>query len=289
MSHGEVNYVYKVVTEKGSFLAKVFRNRNWPEKGKLPWIEHQLQKYNIPHAKILFYSKSAKPFRFGFMISEFVEGKNGVMACKTGQLTLAQAYFKIGRTLKSVHKIKVSRFGSINNGKGESSNFFEWKLKKEILERLKKLKLTKKFPNNLDAEIVRQVTASLLPFNNRFRAVLNHGDPNRENALWSVKKQWVLIDWDNAQASTWLEDYADVSFWFDFKGRTTKATRLRNIFIKNFFLGYGKTEFKPDEVAQIAHGLYIIKCLILLDYYYFSKQNLKDFAMAKRKLYSLLK
>lgn len=80
MEHGEVNHVYKVITENKNYLVRVFKNKNWPEPDKLPWIEKQLAKYKIPHAKIVYFSKDKRFFPYGFMITEFVEGLNGEQA-----------------------------------------------------------------------------------------------------------------------------------------------------------------------------------------------------------------
>jgi len=39
---GIINRVYRVETDGGRFVVKVFRSRMWPEEGKLEWLEKQL-------------------------------------------------------------------------------------------------------------------------------------------------------------------------------------------------------------------------------------------------------
>jgi hypothetical protein len=49
MTGGEVNDTYKIETETEdrAFVVKVF-NRDWPEEGKLPWIERHLTQDEVP-------------------------------------------------------------------------------------------------------------------------------------------------------------------------------------------------------------------------------------------------
>src|SRR6266567_4313545 len=65
---GKVNYVYRLETRDQSFVAKVFK-RGWPEDGKLPWIEQQLTKFSVPHAKLIHYLTGDPHFPHGFTIS----------------------------------------------------------------------------------------------------------------------------------------------------------------------------------------------------------------------------
>jgi thiamine kinase-like enzyme len=285
---GEINHTYKIITPNLVLLARVFQYKGWLEKEKLMWIEKQLARRRIPHAKILYFSKSVKYFPFGFMITEFIEGTDGRNAVNRGEISLGFAYKQIGKTLRKVHKIKLKRFGDINNGKGGHSDFLAWKLQKEISPRLKELSAVKGLPRNLSLQVRQKVTQALLPFRFRLKPVLNHGDPNRENAIWSSDRKWVLIDWDNAISSTWVEDYADLTFWAGFRGNTDFTPRRLEIFKGNFFKTYGKHQFNKQEVAQIEYALHIIKCIKLLTYYHFEKQNRRDFLAVKEKLGLLL-
>jgi hypothetical protein len=80
MTQGDVNEVYKVETKQGPLIVKVFSNSLWPEDGKLEWIEKQLTRYEIPHARTLYYSRDDACFPHGLMISECVEGGNAAEA-----------------------------------------------------------------------------------------------------------------------------------------------------------------------------------------------------------------
>ena len=289
MKHGEVNHVYKITTSRGNVLMRIFKNKRWPEKGKYLWIERQLLKHKIPHAKILYYSRSSAYFPNGLMITEFIEGWNGRVAVEMHKITLAQAYSHIGKILKAVHKISVKKFGLVNNGKGNYSDFLKWKLEKDVHERFKNLKPTKALPEDLLSKIEGRVTECFLPFNKRLKPVLNHGDANRDNGIFSKEGQWILIDWDNARSSTWLDDYSNLTFWADFRQTKDFAKRRLTTLRKSFFKGYGKVPFTQSEIGKIEYGLHIIMCMRPLPYYYFNKKNMKDFETTKRKLIRLLK
>jgi len=79
MTQGQVNYVYKIEAEGHKFIVKAFK-RGWPEEGKLSWIERQLTQYEVPHAKMLYFSRGDALFPHGFTISEYVEGQNALEA-----------------------------------------------------------------------------------------------------------------------------------------------------------------------------------------------------------------
>lgn len=289
LAGGEVNHVYRVTAQNKEYLVRVFKNKFWPEDGKLLWIEKQLAKRRIPHAKILHYSRASTYFPFGLMISEFLEGVDGGTAVRKRKLTLAQAYEYIGSATRKVHSIHIKKFGHVNNGKGAYVNFLKWKTDK-VHERFAQFELTKEFESDIAQQVEMRVKGVLSPFVKRFSPVLVHGDPNRDNAVWTKDKQWVLIDWDNARAGIWLEDYADISFWIQFKGRSASVRRGKlALYRKHFFTGYGKVSFRPREIERIEYGLHILQCVNLLPYYYFNKKNLADFKATKKRLYQLLK
>ena len=114
ITQGEVNYVYKIETENKTLLVRVARYKDWPKIDKLIWISGQLAKVEIPHAKVLFSDTSSKYFKSGFMISEWIEGEDGMSLIKRNKLTRKMAVKKIARTLSKTHKIKIEGFGEFN-------------------------------------------------------------------------------------------------------------------------------------------------------------------------------
>jgi len=87
MTGGEVNDTYKIETEDRALVVKVFK-RDWPEEGKAPWIERHLTQYEVPHARLVYYSRNDLYFPHGFSISEYIEGQNALDAIAGGNLSL---------------------------------------------------------------------------------------------------------------------------------------------------------------------------------------------------------
>ena len=104
---GEVNRVYKVATAGGAFVVKVFQYPDWPEAGKLQWVERQLTEHGVPHPRLLHYTRDARLFPHGFAAFEYVEGRNCWEAFSEGALPAA-AYCRLaGESLRKVHAIRV--------------------------------------------------------------------------------------------------------------------------------------------------------------------------------------
>ncbi len=287
MKHGEVNHVYKVVTDNGNFLVRIFQYRTWPEEGKLKWIEKQLSKHKIPHAKILYYSRSHEFFKFGFMVTEFLEGPNGNQAEKLRKISLSRAFYETGKILKKVHSIKIKKFGSVPSMGISTPGFVEYKLnsmksKIGFLERLKAIK------PGLYPRIAQNVKQTLLTFNKGFYPVLVHNDANRENAILTPDRGWILVDWDNAYAGAWLEDYADLTYWVNWDRKPTHAKQVHAIIKKNFFKGHGLGGFNLQQIEKIELALHLMKAINMMIYYFNFKHSPKEFRKTKRKLLKLL-
>lgn len=287
MSHGEVNHVYKIIAHEGVYLARIFRHKDWQEKGKLQWVEKQLTLHKIQHAKILYYSQSNKFFPHGFMVTEFLAGCNGNEAVKRKQISLSKAFFKTGQALKKVHQIKIKKFGKIRNGNGESSDFIEGKLK-AVKQRIKRLETVNAVKPQLYPIIESLVKNNLCQFSKHFTPVLNHGDANRENAIYIPKGDWVLVDWDNAYAGIWLEDYAELTYWVDWERKSDHAKRVYTLIHKNFFKGYDAHNFTDGQIVKIERVLHIIKTTNMMVYYYFVKKTPSEFKKTRKKLYNLI-
>ena len=286
MKSGEINHVYKIQTEKNPVIARVFGYPDKPEDGLLLWIEKQLAKYTVPHAKLLYYSRDKKHFPYGFMISEFVEGLSGWDAIDNGVHTLAQSYEQSGKILRKIHQIKLPRYGPINFGKGKDADFVKFELE-GLRNRLTDLIRQKVIPADTILKTEYAIVTSLEPFKKTFHLVLLHGDASRENSILTKNKKFVLIDWDNAWSGIWMCDFIESSWWWlhlpEWKNENMRKT-ARNAFFK----GYGKIEYSPKEVDQIQYGLHLIKSVEKLHYYYFDRKEIKNFNLVKKVFFQLL-
>ena len=69
-ANGSMNHVFKVETDRGAIVARIFAKKDFPDCRKLLWIHKTLLKRNISVPKILYCSKEQTPFRYGFMLLE---------------------------------------------------------------------------------------------------------------------------------------------------------------------------------------------------------------------------
>jgi len=282
MTYGEINYVCAVITDRGKFIVRIFGYKDKPEPGKLEWIEKQLVKHRISHAKLIYYSRSSKYFPYGFMISEFVDGLGGWEAIKQGKQTLAQSYISTGSILRKIHNIKLKKF---SQGNGDYSDFLAMEIK-SVRAKLKDLISKKVIDDKPVKETIAAIKDSLEPYNKTFRPVLLHADASRENSILTKDDRFILVDWDNAWSGIWLWDYIEMSWWWLFPPVWTPAKK--RIAKKAFFKGYGKITLTPKAFNDIERGLHLIKSVEKLHYYYFDRKEIKNFRIVKKILFKIL-
>lgn len=271
INQGIVNHVYKVVTDDGIYIVKVFRNQHWPEDGKLEWVEKQLQKHKIPHAKMVYYSREAKYFPYGLMITEFIEGLNGWDAIKKGRHNIFDSWKESGKILRKIHSIKGQKFGHVKNGKGEEKSFLKYELMK-AKEKLSELIKLKKISADTAQILLSKIDQTLKPFDKRFRPVLIHGDASRDNSILTSSGKFILIDWDNAKFSDHLVEYTRFTSWMTVMPKW-KNLQTRVKAKKSFFQGYGNIGFTQSEIKIIEPAMHMIFFISLLKLYVERKEN----------------
>ena len=109
------NYVYSVVTAKQRYIYKQYRDKNWPEDCKVPFVHKVLEQNHIPKASLIQYCKQDVEFPNGFLLETEVRG---VCANKT---TLRkeqeeELFAKLGMLVSKVHNIQFQKFGYIGDG-----------------------------------------------------------------------------------------------------------------------------------------------------------------------------
>jgi Ser/Thr protein kinase RdoA (MazF antagonist) len=285
---GEVNHVYKVETDKKAVLVRVFRYENWPEKGKLEWIEKQFVKHRVPHAKLLFLSRRKSWFPNGFMITEFIRGKPADEALRDGNLSKNDFYRHLGRLLEKVHRIRLKKFGDWHGTYGTDPDLLSFVLPR-IPQRLDELKKTPYYNKRMAQKAKVKVASLLMPMKSKLKPVLTHGDPGTDNCIWSNDKKLILIDWDNARSSAWVRDYADRMWWESWAVRFMKIPQRQFANAsKSFLKGYGKTGFTKAELDRATSAFFIIQAVNLLPYYYFDQRNMDAFRKTGTVLKELL-
>jgi thiamine kinase-like enzyme len=290
IAKGEFNQVFKVTLEtKVPVVARIFRNKNFPNIDDLLWIEKQFALHKLPHAEILHCSRDSSYFQYGLMITKFVHGTSGDDAIKNGAVTFELFHHKLAALLKKVHKIKIDNYGFLNTGKGTASSFLHFWLEKmkEVYDM--KYKTIPNFDHQLYLKTVAVVTKLLDPIQNKFAPVLTHCDPGPDNCIWTEDNQIVLIDWDTAMSGIWPYDLAVLTYsgshLSKFGSLEERQEKIRNIFLRlNTVNNLSVADFKNTERA-----LHLIYAFSLLNYYYFGLKNIERYDLTVKGINSLLK
>ncbi len=272
---GEVNYVYKVKTENQTFLVRVARYKDWPDIEKLTWIFKKLAEQSITHPKVLFSDTSSKHFKFGFMISEWVEGKDGMTLIKESRFSRKEAVEKIARILQKIHNINIDGFGTFNDkGKGK---YKVWEESLFSFLEDPKYKMAVRagvYGKGLSEKGALTMKELIKDLDYKPKSVLTHQDPTPENAIFYEDKI-TLIDWDNAIGSSWIDDLAWITFWM---GKEARRWLLE--------------VYKPEEplglIEKVERVIHIRLAITLIPYYLYSTKNYKAVEKMKRKLRRLI-
>lgn len=275
ISQGEVNYVYKIKTENQIVLARIARYKNWPDINKIKWIFNKLEEKGILHPKILFSDTSSEYFRFGFIITEWVNGKDGMSLIRKGKLSRKTAVGKIAETLRKIHQVNIDGFGKFNgSGKGE---YISWEESLFSFLKDSKYRLAVEeggYKENLNEKGIEEMKRIIKELNYQPKSVLTHQDTTPENAIFN-KEETTLIDWDNAIGSSWIDDVAWITFWMGKKAR-------------RWFLEVYKSQEPLDLIEKVERVIHLRLAISLIPYYLYSTKNYKAVERMKRKLRRLL-
>jgi aminoglycoside phosphotransferase (APT) family kinase protein len=285
---GEFNYSYKITTDKDPLIARIFRERNEPPDGKLEWIEGQLSRHNIPHAKMLYFSREAIYFPYGFMVAQFLEGKDGKKAIMDGDISFEDFFNKLTPLLHQVHTIPTVGFGEIHNGRGEYDTYYDSKIGQyeSIRYRLKPLA---DIGNSFHDQVLQEVQ-KLQQYKEMFRSVLLHGDPPPGNSIIKPDGEFILIDWDNAKCGSWIDEYTGLATRGAFMWEHELSEEERNKIIQRSFKNHYKgVDFDNPDLLEVMRILEILNAYATIATHYFQHENLEWYELAKKRLARLLK
>lgn len=289
LTNGEFNYVYKVETENGAVVARVFRQRNSPVDGKIEWIEEQLTLHAVPHAKTLFLTRENTFFDFGYMAQEFVEGKDGKNAIMDGDIGFEEFFNEEACLLQQIHSIPSKGFGEIKNNEGEFETYFDYKLADFNYNN----QLLKKHPD-LDQSIhekVLQIVKGLKKYEEEgyFQPVLLHGDPPPGNTILTPDRGMILIDWDNAVSSSWIDEYTGLVTRGAFMWQYHLSEDERNQLIKKAFKNnYKGIDFDDPKLLDIMRMLQTLNAYGGIVTHFYQHEDMELYKVAKKRLDKLL-
>lgn len=284
---GEVSFTFKIKLSDNKLFAKVFRFDNFvSDKEKLFWIEKQLSLKNIRFAKTLLLKSNSKHFPYGYMVQEFIEGITGFQAIMDEKISFEDFLSKYIVLLKQVHTIPTEGFGDLKNGRGEYNTFSEYKqaLYKETYQKLKNLPDLKE---NIHHAVLQEVE-KLTQFNAQVKPCLLHGDPGTDNAIMKNNGEIILIDWDNAKSSSWIDEYAGMTFRGTYMYQYKTDNKRQEIVKKVFKNSYKGINFEDTTLLEIERILHILTAYYSLAVHLYQHENKELYEIAKKRLEKLL-
>lgn len=287
MKAGEVSYAYKIKTRENNLIAKVFKFDNFvPENEKLFWIEKQLSLHKIPFAKTLKISTKTEHFPYGYMVQEFIEGKNGFDAIMDNTIGFEEFFEKLLVLLKKVHEISLRGYGTIHQGEGECKTFYESKLNwyKKLREKLEELS---DLDSNLHNSVLQEVE-KLNKFEYMMEPVLVHGDATPYNAIYTPSANLILIDWDNAGSGVWQSEYAELTYKGAYMWQYSTEDERNRLIKRMYRKVYPEVNFEDSDFLELVKILQILTAYGSLVTHYFQHEDLDLYEKTKKRLLLML-
>ena len=263
------SFAFLVTTENGKkYVGKIFRFPDWPPPGKLAEVTKVLTKHNIAHEITVYIVHNHPTFKFGWQLTEFVEGGNVKEAIENGLITRGDYFKKVGSVLKEVHKIRLSFFGSIHDTSHQYKTFkglVSEELGYQNFDTLpQKYQHYKEIISSAKKEILKLVE------NDNFVSTLVHDDMGASNVLWNGG-DLILIDWVDCIAGPPLRDFATMTF------------REDTPVVDSIEQGYSQ------EIDRQELKLHQLMRLVRLGHFYYSEdKNYKEFEVMMERAKILL-
>ncbi|MFC3772533.1 aminoglycoside phosphotransferase family protein [Paenibacillus sp. GCM10012303] len=253
------NTVYKMWVQNKPYIFKIYKQRNWPEDGKLLFVNRQLAKHKIGRAAIIEFGRSDPHFHTGYVLEECLPGKTADQIVFNEQTGLA-FYEKLARLVSRIHKIRIPNFGYIGGGIAGYPSLVDF-VSEEFDERAKNLIKMRLFDPTSLLEIKNMVTDRLRLCDGH-PSVLCHGDLSTKNVIVDEQGELTLIDWDDAMSYNWIADLSRMTYWMKFKYHADEYELYRACFME-----YYTTDCRKSDFYQFENLFHVWIGLDFLNYY----------------------
>lgn len=256
-----INSVFKIETEDGAYIFKLYRSAGYPEEGKMPFVAQKLAAHGVPHATIYAYNRTDDIFPNGYIIEECLPG-TAADRLALSEAELCRLYKRLGAAVSDIHKIKLARYGFIVRGVPDCATFTEHIERhfvygaKSVCAAYTKAELDK---------IKRTLVERLRPCDD-IPPCLCHIDIQLKNIV-ADGERITLIDWDDARSFPAAVDIARLTLLIElaYDSEEAEDTEKAEAY-KKAFLGSAMPEDELKAYRQLEPALHAWHGLVLLNF-----------------------
>jgi aminoglycoside phosphotransferase (APT) family kinase protein len=274
---GQVTYAFRVETDDRPLLVKVFRYAHVPRRATAPFVGEALARVGVRHAETRYFDESDAYFSHGFLVDEWIAGPLVSDALKERHLSVDDFCTSVAAVLRRVHAVRFDAFGipPLQSADERFPDLVAFMHSQDRVEELHALVAAGKVDATLITAGRERLERCYAAIDFPVQPVLVHGDPSGDNVIQTADGP-VLIDWDNANVSSWVHDLAWITFWY---GPEAYAPFLR---------GYGATDEDEAHIRTLEAAFHTRLALQLPLYFAFALQDDTMTAWAIKRLQDVL-
>ena len=238
------NSVYFFTMAGKRYYLKLYRSKNWPEKGKVPFVYQRLSQNHIRSAELIAYNRDNVAYPNGYLIEREIRGTAADQILLDSEQETG-LYIKLAELTSAVHNIHIQNYGYIGSGIASHNSMIDF-LEDEfegIDDRLKGI---------ISEKLLKKMKAKVLDTMHDYEdlpSVLCHGDLSKKNVIMRDDGEISLIDWDDAMALNWMADVSRLTFWMKQNYSNQEYSLFRNVFLDHYGASHRKAQFDAFESA----------------------------------------